>query len=237
MNKSLFNADYGNDSFRWFKKLEERNITKKSEIDKLHILQDEIIENKDAALAYFFAVEFDYKTYRMQKVILDNQDARYALLFAKDIVNCDIKALQNVVIASKKMKYICDFACFVNKADLDILKPIILKSKNAKYASMWLKLVSDHDVRFKHIIFNSKNPKYLFELAKNSLSKTEIKKIEDLLIDTKSLMYIRLFASRIKHANVDRLEQIILSSNNIHEIKKFAKQIKNSKMRKFLAVL
>ena len=116
MNKYLFESDYSADSLRWIRKREELKIinhpfSKKNleDVPELDALQEEIIKANDSALSYFFAMEYPYKTYKMQKVILDNKDAKYAFLFAQNIRNCDIKALQRLVIDSKKTKYICKF--------------------------------------------------------------------------------------------------------------------------------
>jgi hypothetical protein len=244
MNKYLFESDYSADSLRWIRKLEEKNIRfnpyrgeSTYSNEELESLQNEIIDSDDSGLAYFFAVDFHYKTYRMQKVILDNKDAKYAFLFAQNIKGCDIKALQQLVVESKKVKYICKFACFVKQSDRKPLENIILKSKNVKYAHMWLKHVKNTDVnKFKKIILNSGKPRYLFELAKHLDDPKEIAKIEDLIIQCKSFTYIKLFAEKIKLANVDKLEQAVLDLDNAEEIKKFAKYVKHSKMKRFLLV-
>lgn len=246
MNKYLFESDYSADSLRWIKKCEEKNLKpfsfyiKEDEniLNKLEILQNEIITSNDSALAYFFACDFPYKIYRMQKVILDRKDAKYALLFAQNIKHCDVKALQNIVINSKKIKYICKFACFVKGADRKPLEALIIKSKNVKYAHMYLKHVKNSDVtKFKKIIISSKKPRYLFELAKHLDDKKEISLLEDLIIKTGSFTYMRLFAEKIKSANVEKIEQAVLESENVIEIKKFAKYVKKSKMKNFFLVL
>ena len=217
MNKYLFESDYSADSLRWIKRREE-NTFKPNPYSKdrtgynpedLEKLQNEIIQDNDSALAYFFATEFPYKPHRMQKIILDNKDAKYAFLFAQNIRNCDIKALQQLVVDSKKTKYICKFACFVKNADRKPLENIILKSKNVKYAHMFLKHVKDSDVnKLKEVILRSKKPRYLFELAKHLSSPKDISKIEDIIIETQSFTYMRLFAEKIKMANIEKLEEI-----------------------------
>jgi len=120
-------SDYNSDCFRWVNK--SIGISKSSSVEKL---QNEIIQAKDSALAYFFATDFGYQNHLMQKVILDNKDAKYAFIFAQNIPNSDIKALQSIVIESKKIKYITQFACFIKQADLKLLESLILKSKNVK---------------------------------------------------------------------------------------------------------
>lgn len=246
MNKYLFESDYSADSLRWINKRQEIKLRtnifngdkSSHNIEDLDKLQDEIVKDNDSALSYFFAMEFPYKTYRMQKVILDNKDAKYAFLFAQNIKNCDIKALRKLVVDSRKTKYICKFGCFVKGADRKPLENVVLKSKNVKYAHMWLKHVRGADVnKFKAIILSSKKPRYLFELAKHLNNKTDIAQIEDLIIQTKSFTYMRLFAEKIKLANVEKIEQAVLDSDDVNEIKKFAKYVKKSKMKKFFLVM
>jgi len=234
MNKYLFDSDYSSDSLRWIK-------IRESDIDcspsYLEELQNIIIKNNDSALAYFFAFDFPYKTYRMQKVILDNKDPKYAFLFAQNIKNCDIKAMQKLVLESNKIKYICKFICYIKGVDRKDLESKVIKSKNVKYAHMIIKHVKDADInKFKKIILKSKKPRYLFELAKHIKDEKELAKIEDLIIKTKSFTYMRLFADKIKLANVEKIEQAILDSDNSNEIKKFAKYVKKSKMKQFLLV-
>jgi hypothetical protein len=218
----------------------------------LEELQNEIIRENDSALAYFFVSEFNYKPYRMQKLILDKKDAKYACLFAQNIKNCDVKALQQVVVDSYKAKveagidieeipelgYICKFACFVEDANRKPLENIILKSKNVKYAHMYLKHVEGARVKkFQEVILASGKPRYLFELAKHTKNPQQVTQIEDLIIASGSFTYMRLFAEKIKTANVTKIEQAVLDSDNVSEIKKFAKYVKNSRMKRFFLVL
>jgi len=234
MNKYLFESDFSADSLRWLQRSETFDRNKVEELEKL---QTEIIDNNDSALAYFFATEFTYKLHRMQKVILDTKDAKYAFLFAQNVRNCDIKALQKLVVDSKKTKYICKFACFVRGADRKPLESIILKSKNVKYAHMFLKHVKGSDVsKFKDIILSSGKPRYLFELARHTTDLGELGNIEDMIIASRSFTYMRLFAEKIKLANVEKLEQAVLDTDNVNEIKKFAKYVRRSKMKKFFLV-
>jgi hypothetical protein len=245
MNKYLFELDYSADSLRWIRKLEEKypkfgsaTIKPTYSLDDLENFQNEIIKDNDSALAYFFAGAYAYKQYKMQKLILDNKDAKYALLFAQNIKNCDIKALQALVVSSKKIKYICDFACFVSGADCKPLEEIIIKSKKIKYAHKFLKHVKGSDAKkFKNVILSSDKPRYLFELAKHLTDLKEISLIEDLIIKSGSFTYMRLFAEKIKTANIEKIEQAVLDSDNVNEIKKFAKYVKRSSMRKFFLVL
>jgi len=84
MNKYLFENDYSTDSLRWMRFIEEKrfkeNALTKKEIDynleDFDSIQDEITQNKDSAFAYFFAAQFAYKSYKMQKIILEQKDAK-----------------------------------------------------------------------------------------------------------------------------------------------------------------
>ena len=246
MSKYLFENDYSADSLRWMRLLEEKQLKENAyskndagfNFEDLEKIQNDIINTKDVALAYFFAAQFAYKSYRMQKIILDQKDAKYACVFAQNIKDCDVKALQKIVVDSKKIKYICKFACFVKLAERKSLESIILKTKNVKYAHMYLKYVKGSDVyKFKKIILDSGKPRYLFELAKHLTTFKDIIMVQDLIIKTGSFTYMRLFAEKIKQANVNKIEQAILDTNNTAEIKKFAKYVRRSKMKQFFLVV
>ena len=239
-------SDYSADSLRWIKKLDEKQI-KPNPLSKdktgynpeeLEQLQNEIIKSSDSALAYFFAVEFAYKQYRMQKLILDKKDAKYAFMFARYVKNCDIKALRKLVMESGKIKYITRFACHVKGADRVPLENLVIKSKKVKYAHEYLKHVKTADVeKFKEIIFASGKPRYLFELAKHLKDPQDIVYVQDLIIASKSFTYMKLFAEKIKTADVDKIEQAVLDTENNEEITKFAKYVRRSRMRRFLLIM
>lgn len=246
MDKYLFESDYSSDALRWSRLIDDRQIKPNPyskdktgyNPEELEKLQNHIIKEEDAALACFCAMDFSYKVYRMQKIILDKQDVRYAFLFAQNVKGCDITALQKVVVDSKKIKYICKFACFVRGADRKALEACIVKSKNVKYAHMYLKHVKSADVsKFKNIIINSKKPRYLFELARHLTDDKDIAVVQDLIIQSGSFTYMKLFAEKIKRADVEKIEQAVLDTENTVEIKKFAKYVKRSKMRRFFLVM
>jgi len=246
MSTYLSENDYSADSLKWIKRYEEKQLKPNPyskdqsgyNVEELEQFQNEIIKENDSALAYFFACEFPYKRFRMQKIILDNKDPKYSYLFAQNIDNADIFALQKVVINAKNIKYICKFACFVERADIKLLENLILKCRHVKYAHMYLKHVKTADVnKFKEIILESKKPRYLFELAKHITNLDELAMIENLIIAAGSFTYMRLMADKIKKVNVEKIEQAILESENTNEIAKFAKGVKKSKMKRFLLVM
>lgn len=246
MNKYLFENDYSADFIKWIKKVEEKDIHLNKygrdrfgyNPNELESFQQEIINTKDSALAYFFTLDFSYRPYLMQKIIIENEDAKYAYMFAQNIKNADVNALQKIVVQSEKIRYICKFACFVPGADIKKLESIIYESGKVKYAHMFIKYVKSADIeKFKSIILESKKPRYLFELAKHISNPEEISNIEDLIIDVRSFTYMRLMAEKIKGANVDKLERAVLDTKNMDEAVKFAKSVKNSKMKRFFLVL
>ncbi len=235
MLKFYYESDYGYDSLRWIQKREE--LPKIIKTDDLNRLQAQIIKDKDIGLAYFFASDFNFNPHLMRNVILESKSARYAYIFAQNIKNCDILALQKIVVESRNIKYICKFACFIPGADHKLLENLVLKSKNAQYAHMFLKHVKGANIRkFKQVILDSKKPRYLFELAKKTNNIKELSKIEDLIIESNSFTYMKMFAEKIRTANIEKIERAVLNSNNINEIKKFAQYVKKSNLRKFLLV-
>lgn len=226
----VLDVDFANDFISWLKLKDSYSNTEE--------LQEKIIQDNEPGLACFFAAEYTYKSYKMQKIVLDSKLSKYAYLFAKSVNGCDIQALQKIVVESNKNKYICKFACYVNGADFTGLQNIILKTNNPKYAHMLLKHGQTPDIeKIKKIILKCDKPRYLFELAKHTIDKLEISKIEDAIIKLQSYNYIRLMAENIKMCDVEKLEEAILQSNDVRQIKKFAKNVKKSKMRQFLTIL
>jgi len=120
MSQLLFDNDYSSDTLRWIKLIEENNLQLypyrkvPQDLNSIKAIQEKIIKDNDYPLAYFFASEFQFEQYKMQKVILSSKDPKYAFLFAQNIYNCDILALENIVLNSNKLKYICNFACLTN---------------------------------------------------------------------------------------------------------------------------
>lgn len=230
----IFKRDYSHDYFAWLQAYEHINLDKKQDLEKL---QSRIIQEKDAAFACFFAMSVNHRNYLMQKIVVESKIPKYALLFAEKVDNADIKSLQDIVLASKNLKYISRFGCFVDKADKKRIEKIIIRSKNPRFAHMCLKHMKGADLnKLKPIILSSKKPRYLYELARHSNSKSEIKKIENAIIASKCFTYIRLFADKIKLANVERLEQFVIDNGSPEQIKKFAKYVRRSKMKKFLLI-
>jgi hypothetical protein len=230
----IFKRDYSHDYFAWLHAYEQINFDKKQNLDKL---QAKILQDKNAAFACFFAMSVNHKNYLMQKIVLESKISKYALLFAEKVDNADIKSLQEIVLASKNLKYISRFGCFVDKSDKKRIEKIIIREKNPRFAHMCLKHMKGANInKLKPIILTSKKPRYLYELAKHSTSKSEITKIENAIIASKCFTYIRLFADKIKQANVDKLEQFVIDNGSPEQIKKFAKYVRRSKMKKFLLV-
>jgi len=248
MNKGItYDSDLNSDYLRWFAKTMDRIGISTSEkrdfknnYKELDKLQKEILIEKDAALAYFFAVEFGYQTHLMQKLILERKSTKYAFHFALNVSHADIKALQSVIANSNKTEYITKFACFIPGANRKLLEPLIIEAGEPKYAHMYLKYVKGSKgsnlTKLKEIIMESGKPSYLFELAKHLTSLQEIEQIEDLIIQSNSFTYMRLFAEKVKNANVEKIERAVLASDNSEEIKKFAKYVKKSRMKQFLLV-
>lgn len=215
------------DLIRWEDFLEKN--TGKSNDQLLEL----IVVLKDPLLAYFFSYFFDYKNFITQKIILDSKNPKYCFLFAKNIQNCDVKALQKIILSSNDSNIISAFITSFT-TDTDTIEFVLKNNQNIKVAFSLLHKNLISIKRVKSLIISSNNPKYLFELAKLLSSKKDINIIEDMIIDTGSARYIRLFAQNIKHANINRLENKLIDIGDMDELKKFALNIKNSKLKIFL---
>jgi hypothetical protein len=220
---------------KWFDLYPEldESFVKANKTDHLDRVQEEIIQADDAELAFYFAYFVPYKRYRMQKVILDAKNASYALLFAQNIQDADIRRLQLLVEKDGNIKLMTKFVCDVEGAKKGQIENLILTEKSAKCAYWLLCRFGKISHKLRNLILTSKCPRFLYQLAKSPLTtKKERIIIEDLIIASKNGTYIRLFARDIEEANLAKLEKAILAGQDMEQIRKFAKAIKGSKLRK-----
>jgi hypothetical protein len=203
-------------------------------------LEDYVIETKNTFLALRLAIELDdrgIRTTKLQNFIIENAEPRLIFRFAKEIKKSNIARLQAAVISRGNILQIAKFGCFIKGADRLLIENIISKSDNAKAAYLYLKFVKFCNInKLKPIILKSKKPRYLFALAKLTKNNKDLNKIQDLIIESSSNTYVRLFAVHIKMANIERLEQRIIATKNIEEMKKFVKAVKSPRLSK-LALL
>ena len=78
----------------------------------------------------------------------------------------------------------------------------------------------------------SRKPRYLFALAKLTKNKKDLEKIQQLIIDSPSSTYVRLFAVHIKGADIKKLEERIISTKNVIEMKRFARAVNSPRLKK-----
>ncbi len=195
-----------------------------------------VLDSNDPLLAFRLALELDFlniQTTKLQNLIINSGDARYILKFAREIKKVDIKKLQTAIVKYGNILQIAKFGCFVRGAQRKPIEELITKSDSAKSAYIFLRFVKFANVNnLKSIILRSKRPRYLFLLAKKTKNKKELEQIQNLIINSSSLMYVRLFAVHIKNADIKKLEDRIISSKNVVEMKRFARAVKDSRLNK-----
>src|SRR5665213_1024572 len=244
MDTSVFDRDFSSDYYN-YEQLYGNLLSSATPSLTLDGIQSQILAMEDFAYATFFAIETGFQSYRMQRLVLESKSVKYAFLFAKEVLNADIRALQKIILSSKdkdRLKYLCKFAIFVPGANLKKIESIIAKevSQNKEliqFAYLFLKGVKTANIlNFKQAILSYGAPSHLYYLAQHSTSRREISMIEKKLMEAKSYTYIRLLAQNIELANISRLEDFILDTGDVSQIKKFGKAIKQSKSRNIIAL-
>jgi len=209
---------------------------KKELAKKSKLLEKYVIENNNPMLAFRLALELDdreVRTTKLQNFIIGTGDAKYITKFAHEIKRSNVKKLQAAMMKYGNILQITRFGCFVRGANRDSIEDLIAVSSSAKSAYLYLKFVKLCDVnKLKPIIFLSKKPRYLFALARVVKNKKDIDKIQNLIIESSSNLYIRLFAVHIKGADIRKLEDRIIATKNVEEMKKFARVVKSPRLAK-----
>lgn len=182
--------------------------------------------------------ELYYNVEDIENYIISSNDPHYIYRFAREIKHANIDKLQNAIINTSKFNYIAKFACFINGANTQLIEDLIIKSNNARAAYIYLKFGKHPNAnKFKHIFIKSKKPRYLYMLAQLLNDQDELELIQNLIIDSHSDMYVRLFATHIPGANIQKLEDRILATKNFNEIKKFAKSVKSDRLNKLIMLM
>lgn len=203
MHQYVYESDYGFDYIRWMRTLGSLKIDSSTPIrEKINKLEQDIITTNDSSFAYFFAKEFAPEFNRdismMQRIIINNEDYKYAYLFAKHIKNANVNELENLIVSSKHILYISKFACFVPGANQNRLQQLVAGFNNPKSSYMMIKYSNSNDLScFKEVIFQSKKPRYIYELCKKINNPLDIIRGEDLILASESYTYIRLSANNI----------------------------------------
>ena len=203
---------------------------------KVKKLEKYVIENHNPFLAFRLSIELDERnisTTKLQNFIINSRDAKYIYKYAREIRRANVKKLQNAIMECGNILQITHFGCFIRGANKKIIEDMIIEADNPKSAYLYLRFVKFCNIKkLKHIIIKSKRPRYLFELAKFLKNKKEIEEIQNLIIDSASNTYVRLFAVHIKGADIKKLEDRIISTKNVGEMKKFAKAVKSPRLLK-----
>ncbi len=171
----------------------------------------------------------------IEDYIVSANDPYYIYKFAREIKNANISKLQQAIINTGKLNYIAKFACFIGGADAGAIEDLIIQSNNARAAYIYLKYGKHPNVdKLKHIFIKSKKPRYLYILAQLLTNQDELNLIQNLIIASRSNMYVRLFAAHIPGADLKKLEDRILATKNFDEIKKFAKSVQSDRLNKII---
>lgn len=203
---------------------------------KVKKLEKYVIENHNPFLAFRLSIELDERgisTTRLQNFIINSQDARYIYKYAYEIRRANVKKMQDAIMKCGNILQITQFGCFIRGANKKIIENLIIESDNAKSAYLYLRFVKFCNIKkLKPIILRSRKPRYLFALAKVLKNKQELEEIQNLIIDSSSNTYVRLFAIHIKGADIKKLEDRIISTNSVEEMKKFVKAVKSPRLLK-----
>lgn len=219
------------------------SLKNKKDIEKkLKELIDYVVLTNNPFLSYRVALEAyrtNISTKKLENIVIKHKIPELLYRFSRDVDNFNIRKIENALIFTNDLYHISKFGCFIPGADKKRIEDIISKSYNAKAAYLFIRYAEECDVnKLKHIIYRSKRPRYLFELAKMLNNKDDIKIIEKLILNSKSELYVRLMAKYIKGVDVSKCEDRIIKSMDETEMRKFARDLPNNsnKIRKLISL-
>jgi len=199
-----------------------------------------IISGTDPLPAYRLSLEFASRNItarHLETFIISTGDPSSIFKLARDNPRVRVERLQAAMLQIASPAAIARFACLVPGADKRRLEKLIIKSGNAQAAAFFI----THDrfcnlAKLKPIIMRSGKPRYLLALAKRLTSKKDILRIQELIIQSGSYRYMRLFAAACTHADVQRLEDLAFQSMDIELIKAFALSVGSERASRLLTI-
>jgi hypothetical protein len=210
-------------------------LKKKAKELEIYVLSHSF-SNQALRMALHLSTEFDalgLKVSNLEDYIINSKNQYYILRFARTIKKANIKKLQDATIASNDLPKLARFGFSIDGADKNVIGDIIAKSDNAKAAYIYMRGVKSYDFnKLKHIIFKSKRPKYLFSLAKLTEDREELDLIQNLIIESSSCTYVRLYAVHIQGADIGKLEAKIIETRDVKEMKRFAAAVNSKRLAK-----
>lgn len=98
-------------------RLEQAISDNETDKEVLEKIKKDIIKQKNAMLAYKFAMEFEDEDCSLQKLVIKQNDAHIIYLFARDVFNADILKLENAILKTLNIQEIDNFANYVEGAN------------------------------------------------------------------------------------------------------------------------
>lgn len=133
-----------------------------------------------------------------------------AAAYSPIIKNLNIEKLESAVIEGGNPEHICAFS-HVNNCNFSKVKKALLETKSLRdIASFCL----------------------FFEKRTDLLTQEDIQYIQDLVISSKDLYYIKIIAVHVNGANIEALQDEIISSGDPDYIYMFARDVKGSDIEK-----
>ncbi len=204
-------------------------------------LVKDAIQKQHIWTVYRLARELQHSNHNLQELedfIVGCDDPFFILRYARDVKTANVSRLQAAIIGTRRMDYIAEFGCFVAGANLSSIEDLMVQYKNPRGAYLILSYAKKPNVdKLRPIILKSKRPRYLYCLAKFSRDQEEVELIQDLILKGKSLLYVRLFCTHIKGANLKKCEDRVLQSKDVNEVRKFIRYVKSERLEKLLLLV
>ena len=207
-----------------------RSRNKDEFLEYANTLKKYAIENNSLYVAYRIAILCADKRIRcpeLEDIIVESGNSYFILNFAINAYDANVRRLQDAIIKTKNISDIAKFGCFVRGSDRKVIEELVANANSARGAYYYLRFSAACDVnKLKPVILKSKRPRYLYELALKLTDKAEIKMIQDLIIKSRSPLYMRLFAQNVPGADILRIEDAVIATKDIDAIRKWAEVIK-----------
>lgn len=177
---------------------------------------------------------------KFEDILIKTRKLSLLVYFAKEVKGADIRRLENIILESKDAPNIYNFAKEVEGANLLKLKNALLETKKAFYIALFFekfqkkeRIINGEDIKKgEDIVVQSLDAFAIINFA-IGVNGANIEKLEDAIIKTEDGEKIIEFAERIETANTNKLGKAIKKMKNPQFKKEFRKRLKSKRKHIF----
>lgn len=161
---------------------------------------------------------------KLTDFIIKSCSPKWIYNFARDVESADKERLSQAMAKTQNSEYIYRFAKNIRGANIKVLCSAMAKLDESSYILSFARTIPGADIgELFESVLRIGDPEYVFEFVKisNKFSQEQINKATDIMLASKNIENITLFAQRVQGVDVEKLVKYVLSTNKAYDLHYF----------------